>query len=184
MGLLEGLVGGAIVSLIVKRDGQEPVIVPVKVSGEGAAIPIPLPVTIVGGEPGPMPVGFVLESIDESLTDNMPCRDINTTYYIDKLLDARLAHLVLLIVINSGDQAVTVQVVGHVSNSPRDTNGLHNIGGTVSVAALDRHGFAVVREDYPYPWLGVTVATGASALTSGLVQVLATGDHWVKKERV
>ena len=183
MGFVEGALGGVIAGLILKKDGQEPIIVPIKVGGDGE-IPIPLPVTIVGGEPGPFPVGFVLESIDESLTDNMPCRDINTTYYIDKLLDARLAHLVLLIVINSGDQAVTVQVVGHVSNSPRDTNGLHNIGGTVSVAALDRHGFAVVREDYPYPWLGVTVATGASALTSGLVQVLATGDHWVKKERV
>ena len=184
MGMIESFLAGAIMGLVVKRDGQEPIIVPVKVSGEGGAeIPIPLPVTIVGGQPGLLPVGYVLESIADILARDMPCRAATTTYYVDNLMDARLAQKVLLILVNTGNQAVTVQVVGHSGNSPSDVNGLVNLGSTYSLAANGgKLGFGISLETSWYPWLGVTVLTGASPLTAGTVQVMAYGQRWVKKE--
>ena len=105
-----------------------------------------------------------------------------TTYAVDKMLDVRGAFLTLIIVDSTLDQAVTIQAIGTISDSPGDANGRVNLGGAQALAAgnttMQRLGLAIVRRDYPYPFLGVTYLTGAAPPTAGLIAVQGYTEKW------
>lgn len=131
--------------------------------------------------PGPgMPVfpspERLVEVGDVSLTKNfIQPYGASTTYPVERLLDARGAAMILLVVDSSCNQALTIQVIGHVQNAPGDTNGRVPLGGGIAIAAgnttVQRQTITVVRRNYSHPWLGVTIASGATPPTTGSVQV-------------
>jgi hypothetical protein len=95
--------------------------------------------------------------------------EASTTYRPDTLLDCRRARRVVFIVRNSTDQNLTVQLIADSGNNPyaRIT-----IGSGQTASSNDDMALIPVLDDYWHPWIGVTVATGGIAPTSGQVEVL------------
>lgn len=175
------LVAGFLIGYVLDREGRRMMVVcPPGERPPDGFTPIGAPISS-----GPLPAGvreaFVLESIDELLGQISPYSN-DTTYYCDKLLDARLANRVLLRLTNTTGDAMTVQVVGHTSDNPSDAQGLVNIGGTQSLAATTGAGnplsFGIDLATDWYPFLGVTVLSDASAPSTGRVIVRAYGQRW------
>ncbi|GEM_PF-4915750 len=136
------------------------------------------------GENGEQPVVLVapaLEIIDETLLEaqgQLTGGVVSFTYPMRSLVDVRLALRLLFLVRSSLNQAVTMQVIGNEGNQPGG-QGI-NIGSTTSMAANgSRAGFAVNLDDAPYPWIGMTAATGGTAPTTGSLSVRAYGLKWV-----
>ena len=133
--------------------------------------PLPLPPSV--GE------AWVLTPIDELLGEIHPYIN-STTFYLDKLVDARLATKIAIILRNTTGDAMTVQLVGHTENAPSDSNGLFNIGGTQVLAATG--GGLSLEPDIEgvdwLPYMGVTILSDASAPTTGLISVRAVGRRW------
>lgn len=102
----------------------------------------------------------------------------NTTYYCRTMVDTRTADKLTLIVTSTLNQSVTVQVVGHpVANQPSDALNLVNVGASQSIGAgnttQQRATFGVDLATAFFSYFAVTVATGATAPTSGNLQVYA-----------
>jgi len=131
---------------------------------------------------GPLPPrvqeAYILEPISARLVEVAPY-GISTTYYMEHLLDARLAAKVLLVVDNGCGTTLTVQVVGHTQDTPTESGGLVNIGGTQTIAADGgRLGFGIDLTTDWYPYLGVTILSPSTPPTTGLVTVWAYGQRW------
>ncbi len=137
------------------------------------------------GEPSVFLVAPALEIIDVTLLNRgaAPASGAiggipaNATYQMDTMVDVRTGIRLLFILRSSLNQAVTMQVIGNDQNQPGG-QGI-NIGATTVLAANgDRAGFAVNLDDAPYPWIGMTFATGATGPTGGALFARAYGLRW------
>ena len=130
----------------------------------------------------PLPPGvreaFVLEPINELLAEITPY-GISTTYYCSKLLDAKLANKVVIVLTNTTADILTIQMVGHTVDSPSEVGGLVTIGGTQTLPATNLPlALGLNLEQDWMPYLGVTVLSDASPPTTGRVVVRAVGQRW------
>lgn len=183
-----GLVSGVLIGYAIGRDGRRLMVVcPPSPDGR---MPTPGELMPVAPAPGAGPVRVVapagvvsIAPLDELLLRPFRPPDASTTYYLETLVDARLAVKMLLVISGNVNQALTIQVVGHVGNLPRDANNLVNIGSTFTLASGgDVLAFAINLDERWMPYYGLTIATGGTAPTSGNVQVKAYGQQWVKSE--
>lgn len=123
----------------------------------------------------------VLVPINEVLHHDMQPYVNSGVFYLERLLDAQLARLVTFVLSSTCNQALTVQGVSHVSDSPNDANGLMNVGTTRNLPATNgRIAIQFWLEKTWLPYLGVTVTAGATAPTTGRVVIQAFGQRWVK----
>ena len=174
------LVAGFLLGYLMDKDGRRVMVV--YPPGEKPPVgftPLPAPLLPVSG---PLPAGvreaFVLEPINELLAEISPYEN-STTYYCSKLLDAKLASKVVIVLLNTTGDALTVQMVGHTVDSPSDINGLINIGGTQTLPSTNLPLALGLNLDSDWmPYLGVTVLTDASAPSAGRVVVRAVGQRW------
>lgn len=98
----------------------------------------------------------------------------STEYPLDAMAETGLADRVSFYLNSNANQALTAQVVGHGTDSPRDLNGLLDVGGSVSLpATTGRIAMTVNLDDNWHPWYGITLTTGTTAPTSGRVRVVA-----------
>ena len=183
------LVTGVVLGWLLGQDGRPTRIAVIAPPGERVPSLEEVGLISLGGERptqllSPRMEQFALEPIDENLNKDMRPRTASTTYYCERLLNAWVATKVLLILQSTCDQALTIQVVGHQGNNPADVNGLVNIGGTQNLAASGKLGLGIDLATDWYPYLGVTVAAGATPPTSGNVVVTAYGQRWVKRPQV
>lgn len=181
------LVSGVLLGWIMGRDGKPTQLMIVCPEGNRTPEEInTLPLSPTGPLSIPTsPVRFGLEPIEEVLTRDLRPRGTSTTYGLDKMVNARLAENLTLIITSTLDQAITAQLVGHVGDSPNDLNSLVNIGSTVSItagnSAMQIAGISLnLRTDW-YPYIGLTIIT-ATAPTTGQVQVYAYGRRWLKAD--
>ena len=156
------------------------------VTGPELAIVILSPqglIRLLGGDGVPTVPSSLVEVGDFALTGTFIQPYVaSTTYPVDHLMDVKGAFLDLIVVDSSCNAVLTIQTIGHTIDSPGDTNGRVNLGGAQSMAdgstTTQRLGIAVVRRDYPYPYLGVTVASGGTPPTTGRVQVNGYYERW------
>ena len=132
--------------------------------------------------PSLIPVALEIEKEDIPFPDLPIPRDANTTYYLSKMVDTLKCMNVVFEITSTLNQAVTVQVVGHSGNSPDDAIGLVNIeaGQTLNAgsSAMTKLGLGIDLEVNWYPFLGLTIATGAAAPTAGRIGVRALVRRW------
>jgi hypothetical protein len=119
---------------------------------------------------------FTVEDI--SLASGMTLPADNTTYPVPGMVDMRQALDLVFFLYSSGDQDVTVQVVGHHRNAPHELNALVNIeDAAVTLPAGNSAGqiisIPVVFQHYFHSYLGLTIAT-TTGLTAGSVSAIAT----------
>lgn len=175
------LVAGLLIGYVLDQQGRRMMVVcPPGESPPAGFTPISSPLIPVQGVPLPARVqdAWVLQPIDELLAQIAPFA-ATTTYYLDTLLDSRLSAKVLLVVTDSTGVATTVQVVGHTQDNPSDVNGLVNIGSTQTLSANSKLGLGIDLTTDWYPYLGVTVLSGAAPATTGRVVVRAYGQRWM-----
>ena len=186
------LITGVLLGYLVGRDGkvsEVAVVAPRRRDGRQLSVE-ELGLVRIGGPAFPTAAlipkieTMALEAIDESLAKNMQPYAASTAYYCEKLVDARLAVRILLVLLSTCNAALTVQVVGHDFNSPRDVNGLVNIGSGQSLAANSKLGLGIDLSTDWYPFLGVTVTSSGVPPTSGSVVVAAYGQRWVQKAMI
>lgn len=114
------------------------------------------------------------------LLDNGPAARFptaSTLYALDALADSAHGHSVSLLAISTLNQAVSLQLIGNDENDPGSTLSAMNMGGAVALAAggttTQRQGFTVNLTDYRSQYYGLTVTTGATAPTTGRLDVTA-----------
>ena len=125
---------------------------------------------------------FLVESENVELMPRLDPYGTSITYPLLTMMDVLGADLALITINSSCNAALTIQAIGHFQNAPGDTNGRVNLGGTVTIAnggtTVQRAGISIIRRDYPYPWLGVTVISSATPPTTGSVQVFGYYERW------
>jgi len=181
--MVGNLIAGAVLGYIIGRDGRP---TPVMAVAPTDAYGRPLTLEELGLSPLGLEAALhqiprgVMTPIAETLHHDMRPRTNNGVEYLQLLLDARLARLLVLQCKSTCNQALTVQMVGHVVNSPGDTNGLVNIGATRNLPASNGNiALNPILEETWMPYMGVTVTAGATAPTSGSVVVQAFGQRWM-----
>lgn len=143
-----------------------------------------------GLPPGPIspglseaPLGLRMVPIEETLEDNWLHTGTSTTYGIKSMVNALGADKLILYVISTLDQAVTIQTVGSYIDQPSNTANLINIGSSFSQgagsSAQSINSIEIYLNQVWHPYLGITVATGSTGPSSGILTVLARGQRWV-----
>ena len=105
----------------------------------------------------------------------------NTTYGMEAIADARMAEALMIYVRSTCNQAVTIQTVGGVTQVP-DLDSVFNIEASQALAAGNVAqtvlALLVNLRDNWAPYLGITVAAGATAPTTGFVYATACLRFW------
>ena len=151
-------------------------------------IPAATPGPSIGPSPMSLPtpgggLGLRMEPIDETLEDNWYQTGTATTYGIAGMLDAPNADKVVLYIVSTLTQAVTIQTVGSYVDQPGNLANLIAIGSTFSQGAGSTaqsiNSIEIILDQIWHPFLGITVTTGAAAITAGKLVVIARGQRWV-----
>lgn len=114
-----------------------------------------------------------------SLAERLYPSIANNTYPVQRLVNVRKAVDLVLVVDSTANVALTARLVGHTSNSPGDLNSIANLGDPQAIAAGSTTASRLVipvgllGSGYWMPFLGVTIATGGTGATAGLVTVIA-----------
>jgi len=129
-------------------------------------------------------VGRTLMPIIETLTaSGFRPVGTNTTQGIGKMLDAVGADKIVVYIVSTLDQAVTIQLVGSYIDSPGNTQHLIALGSSFSQGigstAQSVNSIELVLDEVWHPYIGITVLTGGTAPTVGTLQVLARGQRWI-----
>ncbi|MDP2730419.1 MAG: hypothetical protein Q8O55_08045, partial [Dehalococcoidales bacterium] len=102
------------------------------------------------------------------LFDQLKPYNTSFTYYptFDLADCAEAIESLLIVVISTCDVAVTAQAIGSLGPQA-DGAGAFDIGPSESVGIVSRIGLGIDLSVNWYPYIGVTIATGASAPTTG-----------------
>lgn len=191
------IAAGALLALgyLVGADGQKKLVVcPCGPDGKPDIPAIPtqstLPIEMPGIPSSPaLPSFMVLVPIQKELTSrNFRPVGTSTTQGIADMVDTQGADKIVLYVLSTMDQAVTIQLVGAYQNVPGNTANLINIGSSFSQGVGNTtqsiNAIELVLDEIWHPYLGITVATGGTAPTVGALQVFARGQRWVRASDV
>ncbi|MDP2728990.1 MAG: hypothetical protein Q8O55_00680, partial [Dehalococcoidales bacterium] len=104
------------------------------------------------------------------LFDQLKPYNTSFTYYptFDLADCAEAIESLLIVVMSTCDVAVTAQAIGSLGPQA-DSAGAFDIGPSESVGIISRIGLGIDLSVNWYPYIGVTIATGASAPTVGEV---------------
>jgi len=106
----------------------------------------------------------------------------NTTYFPveNGLVDCREAVAVLIIVRSTCNQALTIQTIG--GQSPQaDSVSAFNIEAAQNLAANSSIGLGVDLATNWYPYMGISIASGAAPPTGGQVDAWALIRKWIRE---
>lgn len=102
----------------------------------------------------------------------------STEFGLETLAESAFADQVLFLIDSTLDQPVTAQIIGHRRNDARDAAQQVAVGASVTIAAgnstpqHDSIGLALSDGNW-HRWVGINITTGATAPTTGLLEVVA-----------